>query len=487
MNEPTPTNPGDPAVATKEDSDLENMIFGSDTTESTTSSGDDLLLNDFLSDGDFSDDDFLLVAMVLEAEEGVVVRRTPRVHLHHDQALACINRDYLNKLPLVPVFDGKEFDTMFRISKARFMRLMKDFALHSSSYYKHGSVDAFGRECASFEAKLLLPLKVLAYGVAPHAFRDYFQMSSSNAARCCKKFNQTMIEIYQSEYLRLPTPNDVKAITGLHEVKHGVPGMIGSLDCMHTYWKNCPTAWQGSFCGAKKKPTIVLEASCDYHLFFWHCSYGYSGSLNDINILNQSHLQRGLIDGTFAEIERRSGTVPFSIGGDQFSKLFFLVDGIYPRYSRFVKAVKQPITAEEKQFTLFQELARKDIERAFGVLQVKFKAVANPIHFFDMSEISNMVSACLILHNQCVSDRVMNGDVFATYDPLNSLQAPPLTSTIAQPANSNSCPSREPEPSVVPPSQVIAKILEGNRWDDLTNGIEYRRLLYAFLRHFEVD
>ena len=98
-----------------------------------------------------------------------------------------------------------------------------------------------------------------------------------------------------------------------------------------------------------------------------------------------------------------------------------------------------------------------------------------------------MVSACLILHNQCVSDRVMNGDVFATYDPLNSLQAPPLTSTIAQPANSNSCPSREPEPSVVPPSQVIAKILEGNRWDDLTNGIEYRRLLNAFLRHFEID
>ena len=254
---------------------------------------------------------------------------------------------------------------------------------------------------------------------------------------------------------------------------------------MHTYWKNCPTAWQGSFSGAKKKPTIVLEASCDYHLFFWHCSYGYSGSLNDINILNQSHLQRGLIDGSFAAVESASGTVPFSIGGEQFSKLFFLVDGIYPRYSRFVKAVKQPINEEEKRFTLFQESARKDIERAFGVLQVKFKAVANPIHWMDMTEISNMVSSCLILHNQCVSDRVMAGDVNATYNPCNTLAAPPLTSSTTQPPNSNSCHNREP--SGVQPSDVIAKILEGNRWDDLNNAIEYRRLLDALLSHFKVD
>ena len=42
MNVPTTTNTLDPVVAAEEDSDLDNMIFGSDTTESTTSSGDDL-------------------------------------------------------------------------------------------------------------------------------------------------------------------------------------------------------------------------------------------------------------------------------------------------------------------------------------------------------------------------------------------------------------------------------------------------------------
>ena len=74
--------------------------------------------------------------------------------------------------PLRPAFNGMEFDTMFRISKPRFMRMMSDFADIGDPYYVHGANDAFGRDCASFEAKLLLPLKVLAYGVASHTLCD---------------------------------------------------------------------------------------------------------------------------------------------------------------------------------------------------------------------------------------------------------------------------------------------------------------------------
>ena len=123
--------------------------------------------------------------------------------------------------------------------------------------------------------------------------------------------------------------------------------MGGSLNCMHTYWKNCPVALQGNFKGKEKRPSIVLEAACDYHLWFCHTSYGYAGTLNDINIMNLSHLQEGFLNGTFAEIEFNSGVMPYIISDEQFYYIFYLVDGIYPRYSRFVKAVKQPILPEE--------------------------------------------------------------------------------------------------------------------------------------------
>jgi hypothetical protein len=218
------------------------------------------------------------------------------------------------------------------------------------------------------EAKVLLPLRVLAYGVAPHTFNDYFQMSISMARSCLKRFNESIVRIFTPEFMRLPTAEDLKGITTLHKKVHGVEGMLGSLDCMHTYWKNCPVAWQQSFKGKKGGPSIVLEAVADHYLWFWHVSYGYSGALNDLNILNLSPLMGRMTDGSFNATEREAGVVPFCVGEEEgeFDKLYVLVDGIYPKYSRFVRGFKEPVTAEERRFTGWQEAARKDIERAFS-------------------------------------------------------------------------------------------------------------------------
>jgi hypothetical protein len=123
---------------------------------------------------------------------------------------------------------------------------------------------------------------------------------------------------------------------------------------------------------------------------------------------------------TLTEVE--SGVVPFDIGtaGLDFTKTFmFLVDGIYPSYSRFIRGrFKEPVTEKERStFTAsWQEGARKDVERAFGVLQCKYKAVATPIHTIEHKYIASMVSCCLILHNMGVEDRVMGG-VGKRYDP----------------------------------------------------------------------
>jgi hypothetical protein len=194
--------------------------------------------------------------------------------------------------------------------------------------------------------------------------------------------------------------------------------MLGSLDCMHTYWKNCPVAWQQSFKGKQSGPTIVLEAVADYNLWFWHASYGYAGAMNDLNILNMSPLLEGLTNGSFKAVETESGVCPFHIGESShpFQRMFLLVDGIYPKYSRFVRGFKAPITDEEVRFTGWQESARKDIERAFGVLQCKWKVLSFPIHAIDRGAIANMVGTCIILHNMAVSDRVM-GSVEKAYVP----------------------------------------------------------------------
>jgi hypothetical protein len=342
--------------------------------------------------------------------------RSAKTKYDHERAAYCIRSDYLGT---VPRFDGREFQSMFRLSRSRFQRLMEDVAALQDPFYV-STVDGTGQTGASFEARLMLPLKTMAYGVPPHCFRDYFQMSKTLAKTCCKKFHQVIKSIHEHEYLRLPTKEDLKNVVRLHEAVHEVNRMFGSLDCMHTYWKNCPTAWKGQFKGKEKHCTIVLEAACDHHLWFWHAAYGFAGTLNDINILNMSPLLTRILNGTFEELE--SPAVPHKIGEEEFNQLFFLVDGIYPSLSRFIKAIKAPIYDDEKSFTAWQESARKDIERAFGVLQCQWQCVSRPIHLMKMESIATMIAASLILHNMGVSDRVMNGDVRARYNPANNLQ-----------------------------------------------------------------
>jgi hypothetical protein len=247
-------------------------------------------------------------------------------------------------------------------------------------------------------------------------------MSPEMARKCCKEFDKAIKECYMKEYLRTPTPEDLKAICKLHKAVHKVDGLFGSLDCSHTYWKNCPKAWQGSFKGKQDRPSIVMEAVSDYHLWMWHLSYGYAGTLNDKNILSMSPLLDQLLDGTFEELERKAGVVPFKIGTkEEFKQLFILVDGIYPKYTRFVRGVKEPLTREEKKFTAWQEAVRKDIERAFGVMKSKFQFLERPIHLHNLKDISARVTTCIILHNISVADRIMEYNYRVRYDPSASV------------------------------------------------------------------
>ncbi len=211
-------------------------------------------------------------------------------------------------------------------------------------------------------------------------------MAPEFCRQCCLEFDKAFKDIYAAEYLRRSDADDLKSIVQLHKDVHHVDGMFGSIDCTHTVWNNCPTAWQGSSKGKEKKSTIVMEALCDFNLWIWHLSYGFAGTLNDKSILNRSALLDSFTDGSFAKLEEAAGVVPFSIGGDKFSELFCLGDGVYPNLSKIAQGIKEPVSDAESNYTSWQEGARKDIERAFGVLQGSFKFTATPIQMHNLSE-----------------------------------------------------------------------------------------------------
>jgi hypothetical protein len=144
-------------------------------------------------------------------------------------SLQSIKRDFTGRadLDFVPLF-GKEFSSIFRISLARFQRLMEDVMAANIPFYQPKKNQSPTNQ-ASLEAKLLLPLQCLAFGLPVVAITRYFQMSPTMATSCCNDFDITIKQLYEEKYLRLPTPNDLKAIVNLHKDVHGVDGMSNSF------------------------------------------------------------------------------------------------------------------------------------------------------------------------------------------------------------------------------------------------------------------
>ena len=135
------------------------------------------------------------------------------------------------------------------------MRIVDAVKQHDS-YFQH-RIDAIGRCGLSTLQKVTAVFRMLAYGLPADATDEYVKIGESTAIESMKRFCRAIVEIFAEQYLRSPTASDISRLLHVGE-QHGFPGMLGSLDCMHWKWKNCPTAWAGQYTGRCGSPTIIL-------------------------------------------------------------------------------------------------------------------------------------------------------------------------------------------------------------------------------------
>jgi len=92
------------------------------------------------------------------------------------------------------------------------------------------------------------------------------------------------------------------------------------------------------------------------------------------------------------------------VNGNQYNMGYYLADGIYPEWASFVKTITLPYSEKHKLFAKKQEAARKDVERAFGVLQARFAILRGPARFWKQETLADIMYTCIILHNMIVED-----------------------------------------------------------------------------------
>ncbi|XP_071694870.1 uncharacterized protein [Rutidosis leptorrhynchoides] len=174
-------------------------------------------------------------------EEVEQIPRAPRRYLHRDRqgrALALWN-DYFSDNP---TFSDDYFCNRYRMSKPLFLRICQGILNFSQ-----------------------IPI--------PKYFTYFIQKRDATSYDCLNNFCKCIFHLYGPEYLRRPTAQDVQRLTTKHAQIHGFPGMLGSIDCMHWRWRNCPTRWNGHYTrGDHGYPSIMLEVVASYDGWFWHPS-----------------------------------------------------------------------------------------------------------------------------------------------------------------------------------------------------------------------
>ncbi|KAJ9555087.1 hypothetical protein OSB04_009701 [Centaurea solstitialis] len=244
-----------------------------------------------------------------------------------------------------PVYDDNDFERRFRMKRRLFLKIVAD--LEREYEFFRWTHDARGVKGFSLLQKCTSAIRQLAYGTAADATDEYLQMSETTSRECFSNFCQA----WRGQY---------------HRGDH--PGL-----------------------------TTVIEAVASYDLWIWHAYYGTPGATNDIVIVNQSPIFNDLFEG-------KAPDSSFSVNGRQYKHGYYLADGIYPKWTTFVKAYRYPTEPEQVAFTERQESARKDIERAFAILKSKWHIVKYPARAWTKKKLRYTMYTCIILHNMIRED-----------------------------------------------------------------------------------
>jgi hypothetical protein len=120
-------------------------------------------------------------------------------------------------------------------------------------------------------------------------------------------------------------------------------------------------------------------------------------SHNDINVLQRSSIFVRLVEGQGPQVK-------YNINNNNYSMSYYLADEIYSSWTTFVKTIPEPQGNKKKYFANVQEACRKDVERAFGVLQSRFAIVRGSARLWDEDLLGNIIMTCITMHNMIVED-----------------------------------------------------------------------------------
>jgi hypothetical protein len=297
--------------------------------------------------------------------------------------------------------DSLKFRRMSRVTYEIFKTRLLDLALELwwPAWHEHAT-DCFNKPVADLRLKLLGALFTLATG-ATH----FVVSTNTNISKEAHRFffNDWIEKMASIKHLFIFFPSDDEMLKRVWDeyAQLGLPGCVGSVDCVHIGWDKCPTQQLHLYKGKEAYPSVAYQVVCTSRKFIQSVSCGHPGARNDKHIARTDPSVTDLLYGNgwlrskYWEVTNDANGRRKAIQG-----LYLICNGGYHRWPCLVYPVKvgKPGSTSMK-FSKLIESVRKDIEDVFGILKIRFAFLKSFTNLRQQKHIDCAFVTCCILHN----------------------------------------------------------------------------------------
>ncbi|KAJ8681705.1 hypothetical protein QAD02_017497 [Eretmocerus hayati] len=255
------------------------------------------------------------------------------------------------------------------------------------------------------ELKLAAVLNFLRHGNNVRSHSWYFRIGRSTMYKLIATVTPLIYAKLADEYFKIPQSEDewIQIAQDIYSL-YGFPQCCGVLDGRH--FRIRQPANSGALCYSWKKfYSIVLMALCDAHLRFIYASVGHRGGRNDSGIFNVCSLCQAIERG---EIRLpRPSRLPNS---RVVSPYTFIADGGFGLKKFVMTPYRNPEfkTLEQMIFEIRLTEVRKNVERAFGILVIRFQIFDARLSFSRATS-QNIILCTMAIHNFLITSRLDAG------------------------------------------------------------------------------
>ena len=101
-------------------------------------------------------------------------------------------------------------------------------------------------------------------------------MKQREMDRFFHNFCETFVRHFWGKYVKSPEDRELEEVMSIYS-KLGLPGCIGSIDCVHLKWDKCPESLRNDCKGKEGYPSLVYEVSVDHMRRIRSCTNEFWG------------------------------------------------------------------------------------------------------------------------------------------------------------------------------------------------------------------